>query len=94
MTQQNSQEQNRTGGSLLGRAILRDSEQAFNDAVAAGVLSVDIALQDYQTSGTSQYAGNWMYMYTLDGFDYFKNIAQRHYITSKVPSESEAGPDA
>jgi hypothetical protein len=81
---------NRIGGRLLGKAEVADPETAFRDAIAAGILSEDLALVDYRydnagTAGTSIYVGNWMYMYSMDGFDYFKNIAHRHYITSKIP---------
>ena len=69
------------------RMYTRDAQLAFLQAIAAGTLSLDPALRDYQTAGTSIHAGNWMYMYSLDGYDYFKNIALRHYITSKIPEK-------
>jgi hypothetical protein len=74
------EEDNRIGGGLLGRAILRDPELAFADAIAAGVLLVNVQQTD------EKYIGHWMYMYTLDAFDYFKHITDRHYITSPVPA--------
>lgn len=58
----------------------RDPQEAFTDAINAGVLSSDMELR-----GTELYVGSWMYMYSKDGYDYFKNIAYRHYITSKIP---------
>lgn len=66
----------------------RSTSQAFKDAIAAGVLSDDTALRDYAEGGVSAYAGNWMYMYSMDGHDFFKNIAQRHYISSKIPEDA------
>jgi len=85
---QHNQEENRVGGSLLGKATVRNFKLAFNDAINAGVLSTDRSLCDCKTDGTSIYVKNWMYMYSLEGYDYFKNIAQRHYITNKIPEGS------
>lgn len=66
----------------------RDSHEAFRNAIDNGFLSdySDPDLNDAPADGTSKYAGNWMYMYSLDGQDYFKNINRRHYI--KVPNPS------
>lgn len=53
----------------------RNSQDAFEDAIKHG------ALQREQRSDT--YAGNYMYMYTEGGADFFKNIFTRKYITVK-----------
>ena len=52
----------------------RDSQSAFNDAIASGRLNTD------QTS--EMYAGKWMYMHSEEGRDFFKNIDTRKYIAS------------
>jgi len=76
---QHNQEENRVGGNLT----VRNFKLAFNDAINAGVLSSDMELR-----GTELYVGQWMYMYSKDGYDYFKSINYRHYITSKIPQEA------
>jgi|GEM_PF-4583031 len=69
----------------LGIMSIRTPTQAFNDAIAVGVLShSDASLADEQDAH-SNYAGHWMYMYSMDGKDYFKNIVYRNYITSDIP---------
>ena len=50
----------------------KDSEQAFQDAIDAGRLSVKEA--------DANYAGNYMYMGTWDGVDSFKHINTRQYL--------------
>lgn len=57
-------------------AAYRDLERAFNDAIASGILS-DIPMK-------SNYADNYMYMYTQEGKDYFKHIDTREYISAPV----------
>ena len=52
--------------------IFKDSQAAFNAAIAAGVLSANKC--------DANYAGNYMYMYTLDGRDVFKHIMTRTHI--------------
>ena len=53
--------------------IFRDSQEAFEDAIADGELSED--------EGADNWAGNYMYMFTDDeGTDQFKNIRTRVYL--------------
>jgi hypothetical protein len=49
----------------------RDSQIAFQDAIDAGKLTTN--------KTDPHYAGNYMYMHTFDGVDYFKNIETRKY---------------
>ena len=48
-----------------------DSKKAFEDAINAGILSDDETAVDF--------AGNFMYMHSRDGVNYFKNIITRKY---------------
>lgn len=50
----------------------RDHRVAFDEAIAAGRLSDDPAMLNY--------AGNYMYMRTIDGKDRFKHIQTREYL--------------
>ena len=62
----------------------RDSQQAFEDAIASGFLSDE--------KGSDRYAGKWMYMHTDEQGDAFKNINYRNYIhTGSGSSDSELG---
>jgi hypothetical protein len=62
-----------TTNSTIEEAItFRNSEEAFRAAIDAKILSVN---EDWEN-----YAGNYMYMYTNDGRDWFKNINTRHYL--------------
>lgn len=117
-------ENTRIGGNFLGKAFYRDPEQAFTDAMKAGVLMDDVgeacvkvmhdsmmafadrmskfdkanflkaaeesAALAYQAQRdrVTSYVSFWKYIYSMDGFDYFKNICQRHYVTSKIPSDT------
>jgi uncharacterized protein YpmB len=49
-----------------------DSQEAFQEAIDKGDLSV--------TSGAHNYAGDYMYMYSLEGVDYFKHFNTKRYI--------------
>lgn len=51
----------------------RDPDEAFNHAIEVGRLSDDLNAENW--------AGHWMYMYSKEGADYFKNIMTRCYIT-------------
>ena len=55
----------------------RKFEQAFADAISAGSLSED--------HDSDRYAGQYMYMYSSEGYDYFKNSNTRRYIRSARP---------
>ncbi len=55
----------------------RNSQQAFNDAILLGVLSI--------TPASPNYAGSFMYMHTDAKGDAFKNIDTRRYLT--VPAD-------
>lgn len=54
------------------KPTFRDSQQAFEQAIAEGILSTDPKQPNY--------AGNYMYMCTWDGVDEFKNIITRKYL--------------
>jgi len=58
----------------MNKALItfRDPNTAFNDAIDAGILSTD--------PQNERYIGNWMYMYTTENKDAFKNIDDRSYI--------------
>lgn len=53
-----------------------DPQEAFKEAIKTGILS------DNETS--QNFAGNFMYMYSRDGINYFKNINTRKYGYDKV----------
>ncbi len=56
----------------------RDSREAFDDAIKAGVLTEAVEAWEQQDP---RYAGKWMYMHTeADGRDAFKNIDSRRYV--------------
>ncbi len=50
----------------------KDPKTAFNAAIKSGVLSID--------SSAANYAGNYMYMGTVNNKDQFKNIITRKYL--------------
>ena len=50
----------------------RDSQQAFEQAIAEGRFSLD--------HESAQYVGDYMYMGTKDGVDLFKNRNTREYL--------------
>ena len=50
---------------------INDSREAFEDAIADGRLS--------ECPEDDNYAGDYMYMYTQDGWDMFKHIVTRKY---------------
>lgn len=50
----------------------KNPQQVFEQAIARGILSAD--------SSSKLYAGNYMYMGTVDGQDQFKNIDTREYL--------------
>jgi hypothetical protein len=50
----------------------RNPEQAFDDAIRAERLNI--------SEGSARYAGDYMYMYTDHGRDYFKHIDTRKYV--------------
>lgn len=55
------------------RPFFRDSQDAFNNAIATNGLNTD--------EKSELYAGHWMYMHTEDGGqDAFKEIISRRYI--------------
>jgi hypothetical protein len=63
----------------FGRQILykmeflyEQSELIFNRAIECGIFSDD--------NFSENYAGNYMYMYTIKGTHYFKNSFNRKYI--------------
>lgn len=56
----------------------KDSQQVFQDAIDKGVLSTN--------PDDTNYAGNFMYMYTTGGEDHFKHIDTRKYIKVKASS--------
>ena len=49
----------------------KDPDQVFDKAISKGRLS--------DKPGTPNYAGDYMYMYTMNGKDLFKNIYTRQY---------------
>lgn len=48
-----------------------DPQKAFEEVISSGILSDDETTQNF--------AGNFMYMYSRDGINYFKNINTRRY---------------
>lgn len=48
-----------------------DPKKAFEEAINTGILSADETAQNF--------AGNFMYMHSRDGINYFKNIITRKY---------------
>ena len=50
-----------------------NSNEAFDNAINAGIFSTD--------RENEVFAGNYMYMYTSQGLNYFKHIDTREYIT-------------
>ena len=50
----------------------RNPEQAFDDAIRAERLNI--------SEGSARYAGDYMYMYSLESVDYFKNFNTKKYI--------------
>ena len=62
---------------MAERITVRESQEAFRDAIDKGFLSLN--------EDESIFAGKWMYMHTEDGVDAFKNITSRKYIHNKAP---------
>ncbi len=60
------------GANIMDTPTFRDSQQAFADAIAGGVLSEDRAAPTY--------AGHYMYMHTTGQRDLFKHQDTRQYI--------------
>lgn len=54
------------------KPTFKNPNQAFNEAIAAGRLT--------ENKKDSNFAGNYMYMYTDKGKDAFKNIITRGYL--------------
>jgi hypothetical protein len=52
---------------------LAEAEEAFKNAINKHLLST--------VWGREDYAGNYMYMYSDNGKDFFKSIATRDYIS-------------
>jgi hypothetical protein len=50
----------------------KEPEQAFDNAIAKGLLSDD--------ENKENFAGNYMYMYSENNKDFFKDITTREYI--------------
>ena len=48
-----------------------DPQKAFEEAISSGILSDDETAQNF--------AGNFMYMHSIGGINYFKNIRSRKY---------------
>lgn len=57
----------------------RNTNTAFNDAIKSGVLSDGT---NGHANGLNNYAGNYMYMFSTEGTDFFKNIVTREYVKS------------
>ena len=57
---------------MMLEMTFRDSEAAFEEAIAKGRLSDD--------PNAFEYAGNYMYMGTAYGVDLFKHIDTRQYL--------------
>lgn len=55
--------------------IFKDTKEVFEHAIKCGVLSEDEINESY--------AGNYMYMYSEDGADYFKHIGTRDYVINE-----------
>ena len=53
---------------------VRDSQEAFTNALTVGMLTLD------RTNTTDRYVGDFMYMYTDETFDWFKNRNTREYV--------------
>ena len=59
----------------------RASSECFDNAIATGFLA-NSTVTGAGTTNTSndKWAGNWMYMYSKPGIDFFKNRNTRNYI--------------
>ena len=57
---------------MTGTYVTRDSDTAFQDAIDKAYLS--------EIPDSVLYAGRYMYMYSDDTCDYFKNIDSRQYL--------------
>ena len=57
----------------MNKPTFRDSQKAFQDAINRGLLSED--------TWDDNFAGDYMYMHTIDGIDHFKHIDTREYIS-------------
>ncbi len=58
-----------------GTFDVKESKGTFSKAINEGRLSADPSARNY--------AGYFMYMFTLDGQDYFKNSLTRQYLPGK-----------
>ena len=60
---------------------LKPPSECFDNAIATGFLTAS-TITGSGTTNTSndKWAGNWMYMYSKLGVDYFKNKNTRDYI--------------
>jgi hypothetical protein len=58
----------------------RNSSECFDNAIATGFLASGTV-----SANNDRWAGNWMYMYSKPGIDYFKNRDTRNYI--EVPQK-------
>lgn len=56
--------------------IFINSQEAFESAIQKGDLS--------DNNADINFAGNFMYMYTKEGFYHFKNITTRKYLRSMI----------
>ena len=55
---------------------IRNSEEAFNNAIQIGIFSTD--------KNNEFWAGNYMYMFSEATLDFFKNINTRKYESIKM----------
>lgn len=63
----------------------RNSQEAFRDAIASGLLSV--------SRDADHYVGDYMYMGTINGEDQFKNINTRLYLRALTPGFRDGNYD-
>lgn len=61
-----------------GQPVVRGSEEAFSRAISRGVMSDDPEAENY--------AGLYMYMYSLNAEDFFKHGVTRRYLS--VPDKA------
>lgn len=61
--------------------VIYDAQERFLDAINKGFLSVDPL--------DGNYAGLYMYMFSDDDVDYFKNIITRKYLINHAAHERE-----
>lgn len=65
---------------MKNKTELRDAQTAFEEAIKAGYLEAH--------PGFDLFAGNWMYMYSMNHCDYFKHFDTREYL--EVPQGQKA----